>query len=152
VRSETSECCDRDKWSDVRESLRGRSDEAFSLHFRGVGRRSRASGPRRTGRPMGWKTLSSVLSYCQKQMPCWFSIFINMNPHLFGFSCFRMSFFSVIAKLFSRTARQRYAEVSCMVGRHENLIQHCNNSNYQLQDQVRCWNRVSGPVSSWVQL
>jgi len=45
-----------DKRSDVRESIRGRSDEAFALHFCGVGRPSWASGPRQIGRPMGWKS------------------------------------------------------------------------------------------------
>jgi len=44
-----------DKRLDIRESLRGRSDEAFTLHFWGVRCPPRASGPRRTGSPMEWK-------------------------------------------------------------------------------------------------
>ena len=44
-----------DRRSGIQESLRGRSDETLSLHFWGVGRPSRASGPRPIGRPMGVK-------------------------------------------------------------------------------------------------
>ena len=45
-----------DRWLDVREGVRGRLDEAFSLHFWGVRWPSRASRSRRAGRPMEQKT------------------------------------------------------------------------------------------------